>query len=65
TLIYNPVWNLSSARAQVVRDLIENAGIAPERMSRIGGFADRKPVTANPMAVRNNRIEVILLRKDR
>jgi chemotaxis protein MotB len=65
TLIDNPVWDLSAARAQAFRGLIEGAGLPTARMQRIGGFADRKPVTADPMAVRNNRLEVILLRKDR
>ena len=65
TLIDNPVWALSAARAQVMRGLLQEAGIDSEKISRIGGFADRKPVTANPMAIRNNRLEVILLRRDR
>ena len=65
TLIENPAWAMSSARAQMMRQLLENAGINSERISRISGFADRKPATSNPMAIRNNRLEVILLRRDR
>jgi len=65
TLIENPAWAMSSARAQTMRTLLEGAGVDSEKMSRIGGFADRKPVTANPVAIRNNRLEVILLRRDR
>ena len=65
TLIDNPVWNLSAARAQRMRDLVESAGLPSARMHRIVGYADRKPVTPDPMAVRNNRLEVVLLRKDR
>ncbi|MCU0826782.1 MAG: chemotaxis protein MotB [Tabrizicola sp.] len=65
TLIDNPVWDLSADRAQAMRGLLESAGIAADRMQRIGGFADRKPVTQDPAAIRNNRIEVILLRRDR
>ncbi len=65
TLIDNPAWAMSSARAQVMRTLLQEAGIDSERITRISGFADRKPVTANPMAVRNNRLEVILLRRNR
>lgn len=61
----NPSWDLSSARAQVVRQLLENAGTSTNRISRISGHADRKPVTADPTAIRNNRVEVILLRKNR
>ncbi|MGV8988860.1 MAG: flagellar motor protein MotB [Cypionkella sp.] len=61
----NPSWDLSASRAQVVRQLLENAGTPTNRISRVSGHADRKPVTADPTAVRNNRIEVVLLRKDR
>ena len=31
-------------------------------MQRVTGFADRQPVSGNPLSVRNNRIEIILLR---
>ena len=65
TLIRNPVWDVSAARAQRMRGLLESAGLPAERMQRISGFADRKTVTPDPTAVRNNRIEVILLRRDR
>ena len=65
TLIDNPVWDLSADRAQRSRALLEEAGIDPARVQRISGFADRKPVVADPTAERNNRIEIILLRRDR
>jgi chemotaxis protein MotB len=65
TLIDNPVWDLSALRAQTARVMLETAGIDPHRMQRISGFADRKPAVSDPSAVRNNRIEVILLRRDR
>jgi chemotaxis protein MotB len=65
TLIDNPVWDLSSLRAQASRLLLEQAGIDTARMQRVSGFADRKPAVADPTAGRNNRIEVILLRRDR
>lgn len=58
----NPVWTLSSERAQRMRMLLEGAALPPQRMMRVTGFADRKPVTDDPSAVRNNRLEVILLR---
>ncbi|MDT8325866.1 MAG: flagellar motor protein MotB [Roseovarius sp.] len=61
----NPVWDLSSARANTMRKMLEGNGIDAKRMHRITGHADRKPVVTNPMAVRNNRLEVILLRSDR
>jgi chemotaxis protein MotB len=65
TLIDNPVWDLSSLRAQTTRKMLEEAGIDTARMQRVSGYADRKPAVADPAAERNNRIEVILLRRDR
>jgi len=65
TLIENPAWAMSASRAQAMRVLLQEAGVDSEKMARIGGFADRKPVTANPVAVRNNRLEVVLLRRNR
>ena len=65
TLIDNPVWDLSAERAQAMRILLEDGDMSAERVQRIAGFADRKPATADRSEVRNNRIEVILLRRDR
>ena len=65
TLIDNPVWALSADRAQETRTLLQDAGLVADRMQRIAGFADRKSATADPQSVRNNRIEIILLRRDR
>ena len=64
-MIDNPVWRLSSARAEAMRGLLEGAGLPPARLQRLAGHADRKPVSADPMAPRNNRLEVVLLREDR
>lgn len=61
----NPEWSLSSDRAQAFRGLLEASGFARERVQRVTGFADRKPAVKNPMAVRNNRLELILLRSGR
>jgi chemotaxis protein MotB len=65
TLIDNPVWELSALRAQRTREMLEEAGIDSARMQRVSGYADRKPAVSDPAAERNNRIEVILLRRDR
>ncbi|MBN8631376.1 MAG: chemotaxis protein MotB [Rhodobacterales bacterium] len=65
TLIDNPVWDMSAIRAQTTRRMLEESGIDTARMQRISGYADRKPAVADPSAERNNRIEVILLRRDR
>jgi chemotaxis protein MotB len=60
----SPVWDLSSERARMMQELIAAAGLDAARFERITGYADRKPATSDPMALRNNRIEIILLRKD-
>ena len=65
TLIDNPVWDLSAERAQATRGLLEAAGTEPTRVQRISGFADRRPVAPDPMDVRNNRLEIVLLRQHR
>ncbi|MBL4768482.1 MAG: chemotaxis protein MotB [Rhodobacteraceae bacterium] len=62
-LLDNPVWSLSAARATRMRLLLEQSGLSSERMQRVTGHADREPVVTNTMAIRNNRIEVILLRQ--
>lgn len=61
----DPVWDLSSERAQAVRKLMESEGFDRKRIQRVTGLADRKPAVGAPMSIRNNRIEVILLRRGR
>ncbi|WP_370399796.1 flagellar motor protein MotB [Sulfitobacter sp. JB4-11] len=61
-LAESPVWELSAARATSMRVLLEGAGVTPQRVQRVTGHADRKPVVNNPMSARNNRLEIILLR---
>lgn len=63
-LANSPVWELSSARASSMRELMEDAGFAPERTQRVSGFADRKLIALDPMSPRNNRLELILLRSN-
>lgn len=60
----NPVWTLSSDRADAARRLLEAAGLQPDKVARVTGHADHRRVAADPMAVRNNRIELILLREN-
>ena len=55
-------WRLSVARADAMRLLLEDQGLATNRVTRVTGHADREPALRNPMAPRNNRLEVILLR---
>ncbi|MEP2717493.1 flagellar motor protein MotB [Pseudophaeobacter sp.] len=61
-LAQNPVWEMSHARANVARTLLESGGMKSNRIHRITGHADRKLAVRNPMAERNNRVEIILLR---
>ncbi|MFN3845680.1 MAG: flagellar motor protein MotB [Paracoccaceae bacterium] len=61
----NPVWPLSADRAQAGRFLLREMGVPDNRFSRVTGFADRKPLTPDPTVLRNNRLEVVLLRSDR
>ena len=58
----NPVWETSTERAEVARGILEESGIVPPRFQRVTGFADRRPVSSNPLSGRNNRLEIILLR---
>lgn len=61
----NPVWSLSADRAQAGRALLRELGMPDVRFARVTGYADRKPLTPDPTVLRNNRLEVILLRTDR
>lgn len=58
----NSVWDLSQRRATQMRLLMERQGIEPQRVQRVTGHADREPVVRDPMSVRNDRIEIVLLR---
>jgi len=65
-LAVNPVWDLSTARADAVRVLLEQAGLPSARLARVTGHADRAPaVPDRPFAERNDRFEITLLRGDR
>jgi chemotaxis protein MotB len=55
-------WERSVGRSAGVRRLLEEAALPAARIARITGFADREPVTTDPGAVRNNRIEIVVLR---
>ena len=64
-MVNNPIWSLSTERAQVMRQLLQAAGTEDERIARVVGKADRKPAVSDPTSSRNNRMEIILLRKNR
>ncbi len=54
-------WELTVVRASVVRDLLAKSSILEDKMVRLTGHSDRKLALVNPLAFRNNRIEIILL----
>lgn len=56
-------WERSLTRAQDIRELLLASDFEPGRVLRVTGYADRAPVTRDPMALRNNRVEIILLRQ--
>jgi chemotaxis protein MotB len=60
----NSVWALSTSRAAKMRELLEADGYDPQRIMRTTGEADRDPVAEDRTDVRNNRIEIIILRSD-
>ena len=62
-LVEKRVWEKSSERATRARLMLEDNGIEPERMYRVTGHADREIVHRNPMSMRNDRVEIVLLRK--
>lgn len=57
----DPRWSLSTGRATQLRVLLENSGLDASRVARVTGHADRALAAENPMSVRNNRLEVIML----
>ena len=61
----NPVWDLSTARANRTRISLQSTGFDPARINRVTGYADREPAVRDPMAIRNNRLEIIFLRSEK
>ena len=57
-------WDLSTSRAGRMRLMLESGGLSPDRIARLTGKADRDPVSPDPQDLRNNRIELIVLRSD-
>jgi chemotaxis protein MotB len=56
------IWQDSADRAETVRQLFLAKGMADTRIRKTIGHADRSPAVFDPMAPRNDRIEVIVLR---
>jgi chemotaxis protein MotB len=58
----DPTWDWSADRAFALSDLLVGFGFEAERLRRVTAYGDREPVVDNPMAARNNRIELVFLR---
>ena len=56
----NPVWDRSVARASRARSRFA-AQIGEDRIRRVSGQADRSPAVKDPMALRNDRLEIVVL----
>jgi chemotaxis protein MotB len=56
-------WDSSFHRIQIVRTILTKNEFDTSRIKRLEGHGDRAPVTRNPMALRNNRIQIVLLRE--
>ncbi len=59
-----PVWDLSTDRAAAMRQLLVGNGTDANRVVRQTGHADQSLTDPNPKALRNNRVELVVLRSD-
>lgn len=57
-------WNLSSARADASRTLLQGAGVSADRIYQVAGKASSDPLYPDdPMLPGNRRIAIVLLRE--
>jgi len=57
-------WGLSSARADVARQLLQGFGVSPDRVYQVSGKANSDPLFPDdPMLAGNRRISIVLLRE--
>ena len=61
-IVDRPLWGVSNGRADAVRLLLDEGGLDEGRIARTTGHADRDLANSNAISVRNNRIEITLLR---
>ena len=57
-------WGLASERALALRALLVAAGLQERRFARLTGHGDRDPAILPATDLRNDRIEIVLLRPD-
>ena len=55
-------WTLSTARANVSREILVKGGFDEQHIARVSGLADRDPYVPDPKDARNRRISIVLLR---
>ncbi len=58
----NPNWQLSSNRAHALRRMLLSHDLKSNRIARVTGQADQEPSFESATDIRNNRVEIILLR---
>ncbi len=58
----DPTWPVSQARAEAFYTQLLDAGLNEARIARMTALGDRYPVQENPMNIRNNRLEFVLLK---
>jgi chemotaxis protein MotB len=58
-------WELSGERANAARRILEDAGVAPGRVARVVGYADRRLLDPqDPTSEHNRRISIIVCYSD-
>ncbi len=55
-------WSMSQGRADRIRQSLPMLGIGDARVTRITGHADRRPVDEDPLSMRNDRLEIVVMR---
>ncbi len=58
-------FSLTAGRALIANSVMIEAGVDPNRFTRLTGGSDRTPVGQGAPEYRNRRVEIVLLRKDR
>lgn len=61
-VVDHPIWDVSTGRAFAIRDLLTQNGFDMDRFARLTGHGDRDLAAEDALAVRNDRIEITLLR---
>lgn len=56
------IWQETFERAEHFRAALVATGVPPTKIKRLEAYADRRAMKIDPMAVENNRIEMIVLR---